>query len=142
MRAGRHRSREEAEDIAAGVVALSTDDLDLLLAEARTEEESLGYAEELLGGRLDLALAEAERRGMVLAGPELEALDDGVRPGRDDVRELVGKQQVPSLTERSDADIRAAAGVLNDHLRDVRDDLERIRGLVRVVGDERARRHG
>jgi hypothetical protein len=142
VRAGRHRSREEAEDIAAGVVALSTDDLDLLLAEARTEEESLGYAEELLGGRLDLALAEAERRGMVLAGPELEALDDGDRPGRDDVRELVGQQQVRSLTERSDADIRAAAGVLNDHLRDVRDDLERIRGLVRVVGDERARRHG
>jgi hypothetical protein len=142
VRAGRHRSREEAEDIAAGVVALSTDDLDLLLAEARTEEESLGYAEELLGGRLDLALAEAERRGMVLAGPELEALDDGDHPGRDDVRELVGQQQVPSLTERSDADIRAAAGVLNDHLREVRDDLERIRGLVRVVGDERARRHG
>jgi hypothetical protein len=142
MRSGRHRSREEGEDLAAGVVQLSTDDLDLLLAEAQTEEVSLGYAEELLGGRLDLALAEAERRGMVLTGPELEALDDGDRPGRDDVRELVGQQQVPSLTERSDADIRAAAGVLNDHLREVRDDLERIRGLVRVVGDERARRHG
>jgi hypothetical protein len=142
MRAGRHRSREEGEDLTAGVVELSTDELDLLLAEAQTEEESLGYAEELLGGRLDLALAEAERRGIVVDDPGLETLDDGDRPGRDEVRELVAEHPVPSLAERSDDEIRTAAGLLHDHLRDVRDHLERIRGLVQVVGDERARRHG
>jgi hypothetical protein len=142
MRSGRHRSREEGEDLAAGVVQLSTDDLDLLLADVQTEEESLGYAEELLGGRLDLALAEAERRGIVVDDPGLEVLDDDDRADRDEVRELVAEHAVPSLTERSDDEIRSAAGVLHDHLREVRDHLERIRGLVRVVGDERARRHG
>ncbi|HSK25294.1 MAG TPA: hypothetical protein VK894_00100 [Jiangellales bacterium] len=138
MRAGRHRARgtsEAAEDLAAGVVLLPTDDLDVLLDEARTEEESLGYAEELFSGRLDLALAEADRRGM-----DVPREPDGA--GFDTEVVALVQQGLPGLAERSDAEIRAAVGVLQGHLDTLRSDLERVRGLVRVAGDERARRHG